>query len=99
MIFLVYSQLYNYNHILILEHIYHPKRNLLVISLCFPPNFQALGNLLFQCPPYDFYDASVKNNLSRSSRHGAAEINLSRNHEVAGSIPGLAQSIKDLALL
>ena len=25
--------------------------------------------------------------------------NLTRNHEVAGSVPGLAQEVKDLALL
>ena len=35
----------------------------------------------------------------RSSHHGAAEINLYRNHEVVGSIPRLAQWVKDLALL
>ena len=29
---------------------------------------------------------------------GAAEINLTRNHEVAGSIPGLAQQVRDLVL-
>jgi len=35
----------------------------------------------------------------RSSRSGAAEINLTRDHEVEGSIPGLAQWVEDLALL
>ena len=33
-----------------------------------------------------------------SSHHGAAEMNPTRNHEVAGSIPGLAQQVRDLVL-
>ena len=33
-----------------------------------------------------------------SSRHGAAETNLTRNHEVVGLIPGLTQWIKDPVL-
>ena len=35
----------------------------------------------------------------RSSHRGVAETNLTRNHEVAGSIPGPTQLVKDLALL
>ena len=39
-----------------------------------------------------------KKQLNWSSHRGAAEMNLTRNHEVTGLIPGLAQWVKDLAL-
>ena len=41
----------------------------------------------------------LKNGQRRSSRHGAGETNPTRNHEVSGSIPVLAQWVKDTALL
>ena len=37
-------------------------------------------------------------NKLESSYCGAEEMNLTRNHEVVGLIPGLAQRVKDLVL-
>ena len=41
----------------------------------------------------------LKNYFYGSSYHGSTEANLTGIHEDMGSIPGLAQWVKDLALL
>ena len=57
-------------------------------------SFECFGGFLVRC---GILGLSLKSIL-QSSHRGAVETNLTRNHEVAGSIPGLAQWVKDLAL-
>ena len=44
----------------------------------------------------DFMKFSLNVQQKGRSRHGAVETNPARNHEVMGSIAGLAQRVKDL---
>ena len=52
-------------------------------------------------PPYATRAAQekAKRQKKKSSRHGTAESNLTRNHETVGSIAGLAQWVEDPVLL
>ena len=57
---------------------------------------------IFEKEPNQFLeikDKIIEIKNSGSSHHGAAGMNPTRNYEVMGSIPGLAQWIKDPALL
>ena len=71
-----------------------------------PPKPSFLGerkqNYLFCLGDHvtEIYSLKDRSKLRRrSSLRGSVEMNPSRNHEVAGLIPGLAQWVKDLALL
>ena len=54
-------------------------------------------NYEVSCIVWQFY-TSIKIVINWSSHHGAAETNLTMNHEVTGLIPGLAQGVKDPVL-
>ena len=51
---------------------------------------------------FSLFDSSnkymPKSQTYGSSHHGTVEMNPTRNHEVAGSIPGLTQWVKDQVL-
>ena len=58
-----------------------------------------MGNILFCADTEEKCKVTFSYTLNGSSCPGAAEMNLTRNCEVAGLIPSLAHWVKDLVLL
>ena len=48
--------------------------------------------------PFTLVRMTIVKKIYRSSHHGAVAKNPTRNHDVVGLIPGLAQWVKDTAL-
>ena len=67
-------------------------RNFYIYTQTTPIQFQFLN------PPPLGPKKYLSKSSNRNSRHGAVEMNLTRNHEIMGSIPGLVQWVKDLVL-
>ena len=71
----------------------------LCLHVCFCPLCYHTCTFHFYMSGFYFFVSFIEIWIVRRSHPGAEEMNLTRNHEVEGSIPGLFQWVKNLALL
>ena len=72
---------------------------ILAFLLClFEPQVRELKHRVEENQP-EMTRNGLEKKVNWSFRHGAVKMNLTRNHEVGGSIPSLAQWVKDPVLL